>query len=436
MNTRPEMSRPHTERARSGIGHNRLQFGLLVLLNAFVGGMVGLERTVLPLIAEVDFGLASKTAIVSFIATFGVAKALLNFVAGDLGDRWTRKRVLVLGWALALPVPLILLFAPNWWWVLGANVLLGINQGLAWSMTVVMKIDLADTDERGLATGLNEFAGYGGLALVALLTGLIANSYGLRPEPFYLGLGLALVGFLLALLVDDTTAHADRSREDEEAAAGVGDDVGLGGTFRRSSFTDPTLSASSLGGLATNLKDGMLWGLLPLILATAGLGVDRTGVVVAAYPAVWGVSQLFFGPLSDRWGRKALIVPGMAAQALGVAGFLWATGYFGFLAAAVMTGLGTGMVYPTFLALVSDASQASWRSSALGIYRFWRDLGYAVGALGSAAVADLLGLDAAIWAVAGFLALVTLVFSLRASDPQVGLEAADPDVGEEVKLPE
>lgn len=416
------MSRHQEQRPRAGIRHNRLQFGLLVLLNAFVGGMVGLERTVLPLIAEVDFGLASKTAIVAFIATFGVAKALLNFVAGDLGDRWTRKRVLVLGWALALPVPLILLFAPNWWWVLGANVLLGVNQGLAWSMTVVMKVDLADPDERGLATGLNEFAGYGGLALVALLTGLIANSYGLRPEPFYLGLALAVVGLVLALLVDDTTAHATRAREDEEAAQGAGEDVSLSEVFQRASLTDPTLSASSLGGLATNLKDGMLWGLLPLILAAEGLGVDRTGVVVAAYPAVWGVSQLFFGPLSDRWGRKTLIVPGMAAQALGVAGFLWATDYLGFLAAAVLTGLGTGMVYPTFLALVSDAARASWRSSALGIYRFWRDLGYAVGALGAAAIADLVSLDVAIATVAGFVALVAIAIGIRARDPETPSE--------------
>lgn len=432
MNASRQAGTPTGDRLRTGIGENKLQFGLLVLLNAFVGGMVGLERTVLPLIAEVDFGLASKTAIVAFIATFGVAKALLNFVAGDLGDRWTRKRVLVLGWALALPIPLILLFATNWWWVLGANVLLGVNQGLAWSMTVVMKIDLAKPDQRGLATGLNEFAGYGGLALVALLTGIIANSYGLRPEPFYLGLGLAVLGFLLSLLVDDTTPHADQAREDAQANEDEVD-VGLGEVFRRTSLTDPTLSASSLGGLATNLKDGMLWGLLPLILAAAGLGVDRTGVVVAAYPAVWGISQLFFGPLSDRWGRKALIVPGLAAQALGVAGFLWASGYVGFLAAAILTGLGTGMVYPTFLALVSDGASAVWRSSALGIYRFWRDLGYAVGALGSAAIADLVSLDVAIAAVAGFVGLVTIVFGVRASDPESvsGLETA-----KEATLPE
>jgi len=410
---------------RSGIGANRFQFGLLVLLNAFVGGMVGLERTVLPLIAEAEFGLASKTAIVAFIATFGVSKALVNFVAGDWGDRFTRRRVLLLGWALALPVPLILLWANSWWWVLGANVLLGANQGLAWSMTVVMKIDLADPGERGLATGLNEFAGYGGLALVALLTGLVASRYGLRPEPFYLGLALAGLGLGLSVLVDDTAAFADDARQAEP------DDEGLAlpAVFERATWSDATLSAASLGGLATNLKDGMLWGLLPLFLAAAGLGVDRTGVVVATYPAVWGVSQLAFGPLSDRLGRKALIVPGLAAQALGVAGFLWATGYVGYLVAAVLTGLGTGMVYPTFLALVSDVAQASWRSSALGIYRFWRDLGYAVGALGSAAVADLLGLDTAVAAVAAFTGLVTLVFALRAHDPVTPHEPAPEAAG-------
>ena len=413
-----------TASPRTGISAHRAQFGLLVLLNAFVGGMVGLERTVLPLIAAAEFGLASKTAIVAFIATFGVSKALVNFVAGDWGDRFTRRRVLVLGWALALPVPLILLWANSWWWVLGANVLLGVNQGLAWSMTVVMKIDLADAGERGLATGLNEFAGYGGLALVALLTGLVASRYGLRPEPFSLGLALAGLGLGLSLLVKDTTAHAERARETGEP----GEAPSLAAVFRRTSIGDATLSAASLGGLATNLKDGMLWGLLPLFLAAAGLGVDRTGVV-ATYPAVWGVSQLAFGPLSDRLGRKALIVPGLAAQALGVAGFLWATGYVGYLVAAVLTGLGTGMVYPTFLALVSDVAEASWRSSALGIYRFWRDLGYAVGALGSAAVADLLGLDTAVAAVAAFTGLVTLVFALRAHDPVTPHEPAPEAAG-------
>lgn len=429
----PTRSSPRTPGAEgrppAGIGENRVQFGLLVLLNAFVGGMVGLERTVLPLVAEADFGLVSKTAIVAFIATFGASKALLNFVAGDLGDRWTRKRVLVLGWALALPIPIILLYAPNWWWVLGANVLLGANQGLAWSMTVVMKIDLAEPHQRGLATGLNEFAGYGGLALVALATGLVASRYGLRPEPFYIGLGLAAAGLLLALLVDDTTDHARRARQDEGLTPGEG--PGLGEVFRRTSLANPTLSASSLGGLATNLKDGMLWGLLPLFLAAEGLGVDSTGVVVAAYPAVWGASQLAFGPLSDRWGRRALIVPGLGLQALGVAGFLWATGYPGFLAAAVVTGLGTGMVYPTFLALVSDASDASWWSSALGIYRFWRDLGYAAGALGSAAIADILGLEAAVASVAVFVGLVTLVFAWRATDP-----TESEGTGEGTPLPE
>ncbi len=422
----PGPSGPDTPRAslRVGIGENRAQFSLLVLLNAFVGGMVGLERTVLPLLAEQDFGLASKTAVVAFIATFGVAKALVNFVAGDLGDRWTRRRVLILGWLLAFPVPLILLWAPSWGWVLGANVLLGASQGLAWSMTVVMKIDLARPGQRGLATGLNEFAGYGGLAVVALLTGLVASRYGLRPEPFYLGLALAIVGLLLSLAVRDTTGHAMSARDREGPEAGP--TPSLGQVAARTSWKDPTLSATSLGGLATNLKDGMLWGLLPLILTSSGLGVGRAGVVIAAYPAVWGASQLAFGPLSDRWGRKALIVPGLAAQAVGVAAFAWATSYPGFLAAAVVTGLGTGMVYPTFLALVSDAARAAWRSSALGIYRFWRDLGYAVGALGSALVADLMGMTTAVWVVAGVMGVAMAVFILRASDPVLQASHASP----------
>lgn len=398
-----------------GIGANKLEFSLLVLLNAFVGGMVGLERTVLPLVAEVDFGLASKTAVVAFVATFGLVKAIVNFFAGDLGDRWTRRRVLILGWLLALPVPLLLLWAPSWGWVLLANALLGANQGLAWSMTVVMKIDLARPDQRGLATGLNEAAGYGGLALVALGTGLVAARYGLRPEPFLVGIGLAVAGLGLSLLVRDTGQLAHRARQAD--GSHQHEPPSLLEVAKRASLTEPTLSAASLGGLATNLKDGMLWGLLPLLLASAGLDVDRTGVVVAVYPAVWGASQLLFGPLSDRWGRKALIVPGLGLQAAGVAGFLVAGAYPGYLAAAAITGLGTGMVYPTFLALVSDVAQASWRASALGVYRFWRDAGYAVGALGAALVADLLGLEAAVAAVAGLTALVTVVVARRAREP-------------------
>ncbi|MDX1611130.1 MAG: MFS transporter, partial [Candidatus Thermoplasmatota archaeon] len=385
-------------RQGSGIRAHLPQFVLLVVTNAFVGGMVGLERTVLPLLAEAEFAIASAAAATSFIATFGVTKAAFNLFAGHLSDAFGRRTLLLVGWAMGLPVPLILLWAPSWGWVLLANVLLGVNQALAWSMTVIMKVDLAEGRERGLALGLNEFAGYTGLALVALATGLIAAQYGLRPAPFYLGVGLAVVGLTLSLFARETLTHAQG-----EAQQGAGSEEGLPflEVAKRTTLTSPTLSSSSLAGLATNLKDGMLWGLLPVLLASRGMGVDGIGVVVAAYPLVWGTTQVVFGPLSDRVGRKGLIVAGMGLQGVGVLAFLGLASFSGALLAALAVGLGTAMVYPTLLALVSDHAGPLWRGGALGVYRFWRDLGYAVGALGAGLIADALGLPAAMVAVAG-----------------------------------
>lgn len=372
---------------------------LLVVLNAFVGGMVGLERTVLPLLAEDEFGVASAAAVASFVATFGVAKAIVNLFAGHLSDRWGRRQLLLAGWLAGLPVPLILLWAPSWGWVIAANVLLGLNQGLAWSMTVLMKIDLVEPAQRGLVVGLNEAAGYGGLALVAAATGFVADRYALTPEPFYLGVGLAVLGLVLAWFVGET-------RPRRAAGQDIGEGLGLLEVLRRSSVDDLTLGLANLGGMVTNLKDGMLWGLLPLLLAGQGLGVDQVGVVVAAYPVVWGAGQLLSGPASDRWGRRELIVPGMLLQGLGVAGFAATNGYGFAIASALVVGAGTALVYPTLIALVSDRAPADWRGGALGVYRFWRDAGYAVGALGAGALADIVGLANTMYVVAGLAALV------------------------------
>lgn len=381
----------------------------LVVVNAFVGGMVGLERTVLPLLAEAEFGLASHAAAVAFIATFGATKAAVNLGAGALSERWGRRPLLLLGWALGLPVPALLIAAPSWSWVLAANVLLGMNQALTWSMTVVMKVDLVPRGRFGLVLGWNELAGYAGMAAAAAATGYIASTTGLRPEPFYLGIGLAVAGLLLSLFAEETRGAGSRG---PGAAAG-----GTEGAprFRRvlalGSGRDARLGAASLGGLVTNLKDGALWGLLPVALAARGLGVERIGAVVAAYPLVWAVSQLGFGALSDRIGRRGLIIAGLVLQGVGTALFALPLAYASGLAAAAVVGVGTGMVYPTLLAYVSDRSEPAWRASALGVYRMWRDLGYLVGALAAGALADVVGVPAALAAVGAATAAAAGLFA-------------------------
>lgn len=399
----------------AGLGENLPQILLLVLTNAFVGGMVGIERTVLPLIAEADFGIASKAAAIAFIATFGVTKALVNFLAGGLSDRWGRRRLLILGWLFGIPVPLILMYAPSWSWILFANVLLGVNQSLTWSMTVVMKVDLASPRTYGLVIGWNEFAGYAGMSATAIATGFIASGYGLRPEPFYIGIVVALVGLVLSWAARDTGKRAETATASQPDGADGRVAPSILSVLRQGTFAHSALSSASLGGLATNLKDGALWGLLPIVLATRGMSIERIGVVVALYPAVWATSQLYFGPLSDRVGRRGLIIAGLALQGLGVGVFGMGEAYGWYLGAAVLAGLGTGMVYPTLLAFVSDLSQPEWRASALGVYRLWRDSGYAVGALGAGFLADALGAPAAISAVAALVVLVSLVFGLRSA---------------------
>lgn len=385
---------------RLGLGANWRQFWLLVLVNAFVGAMVGLERHVLPLIAERDFGLASKSAALSFIASFGLAKALTNLAAGRLGDRIGRKRVLVAGWLIGLPVPLLVMWAPTWSWVVAANVLLGLNQGLCWSTTVIMKIDLVGPTRRGLAMGLNEFAGYLAVALATLAAGFIAEAYGLRPEPFYLGVGFVAAGLALSLLVvRETTAHAVLEAKLRGARGEASHDLRFRDVFARTTFRDPALMSCSQAGMVNNLNDGLAWGLFPLFFAAGGLTITEIGVLAAIYPAAWGACQLMTGALSDRWGRKPMIAGGMAVQAVALFAISAARTFDAWAAGAALLGLGTAMVYPTLLAAVADVAHPSWRGTAVGIYRLWRDGGYVVGAIAAGVLADLFGIPTAIGAI-------------------------------------
>jgi MFS family permease len=402
-------------RPRLGLRANLAQFTLLVGVNALVGGMLGQERTVLPLLAGQVFGLQAVTAALTFILAFGAVKAVTNLAAGALSDRYGRKPVLVAGWLFGLPVPPLLLWAPSWGWVVAANVLLGLHQGLAWSTTVIMKIDLVGPERRGLAMGLNEAAGYGAVAATAYLTGLIAARYGLRPEPFYLGLAYAGLGLAASvLLVRETHGHARQEAAGRGPdASGVGDTPTLRQVIAVTSFRERALSAASQAGMVNNLNDGLAWGLLPLLYARAGLDVGRIGLLAAAYPAVWAVGQLLTGSLSDRLGRKGLIVGGMWLQAAALALIAATHGFAPWLAGAVALGAGTAMVYPTLLAAVGDVAHPRWRASAVGVYRLWRDGGFAVGALLTGVVADLLGLAAAVWVVAALTGLSGLVVAVR-----------------------
>jgi MFS family permease len=404
---------PTTPVIRLGLGQNLPQFVLLVVVNAFVGAMAGLERSILPAIAEHEFHLAARTAILSFIVVFGVAKALTNYGAGQWADRIGRKPILIVGWLVAVPVPFLLMWAPSWNWVLVANVLLGVSQGLTWSTTVIMKIDLVGPRQRGLAMGLNEFAGYLALAASALATGWIASVYGLRPQPFYLGVAFALAGLVLSvLMVRDTRTHVAH----EAAAVDVRATTGRPwprDVFWRTTWRDRNLSSVSQAGLVNNLNDGMAWGLFPLIFAASGLRLEAVGALAALYPATWSLGQLVTGALSDRIGRKPLIVWGMWIQAAGIAVAAGATGSWGFASASLLLGTGTAMVYPTLLAAVGDVAHPSWRASAVGVYRLWRDLGYAVGAVLAGVTADVFGVTAAVWLVAALTFVSGLVAALR-----------------------
>jgi MFS family permease len=393
-----------------GLRANWRQFSLLVLINAFVGGMVGLERTVVPLIGSEEFKIASTTLVTSFIISFGVVKAFANLTSGHLADVWGRKRVLVIGWLFGLPIPFIIMWAPSWEWVIAANALLGINQGFAWSMTVIMKVDLVGPKSRGLAVGLNEFAGYLAVGVTAFLTGYIAADYGLRPAPFYLGVGYAVLGFALSiLLVRDTRGHVRLEARDKHPPSEA---VSFWRIFSLTSFGDRNLFAACQAGLVNNLNDGMSWGIFPLFFVSFGLGVERIGILKAVYPATWGILQVVTGPLSDRWGRKGLIVTGMWVQAAGLFLTALTRSFEWWLVASLLLGLGTAMVYPSLIAAVSDASHPTWRARSLSVYRFWRDLGYAIGALSAGLIADWFGLASAINAIAALTFLSGAVVGL------------------------
>ncbi|MDQ4084423.1 MAG: MFS transporter, partial [Actinomycetota bacterium] len=388
-----------TAPARLGLRANAGQFLLLVAVNALVGGMLGQERTVLPLLAEREFGLRAYTAALTFILAFGLAKALTNYVAGAWSDRYGRKPVLVVGWLVAVPVPVLLIWAPAWGWVVAANVLLGVSQGLTWSTTVIMKIDLVGPGRRGLAMGLNEAAGYGAVAATALATGLVAARYGLRPEPFFLGLAFAALGVgLSTLAVRETREHARLEASLHGSAAAQDRHAEMSGraVLVHTSLREPAMSAASQAGLVNNLNDGLAWGLLPILFAASAVPVERIGVLAALYPAVWAAGQLFTGALSDRVGRKRLIVLGMWAQAAALAVISLGDSFATWAWGAVLLGAGTAMVYPTLLAVVGDVAHPAWRARALGVYRLWRDGGFAVGALLAGVLADLLGLRAAV----------------------------------------
>lgn len=401
---------------RLGLRANLPQFALLVAVNGLVGATVGQERTLLPLLAVDEFGVTAATAGLAFLIAFGAAKAVANLAAGALSDRYGRKPVLVAGWLIGLPVPLLIIAAPEWSWIVLANLLLGVNQGLCWSTTVAMKIDLAGPARRGLALGINESVGYLSVAGAALVTGLIAARTGLRPEPFFLGLAVAALGLgASAVFVRETSAHVAH-----EAATTTVHAQQAGGGLRRiaaaGTFRDPTLSAASQAGLVNNLNDGLAWGIFPLLFTRAGLSLGEVALLVAIYPAVWGVAQIGTGMLSDRVGRRRLIVGGMLLQAAALAGVALGTDFAAWAMASVALGLGTALVYPTLIAAVADASHPSWRASAVGVYRFWRDSGYVVGAVIAGLVADRFGLVASVWVVAALTAASGLVVAARMTD--------------------
>jgi MFS family permease len=413
------MSRRPDRPMQLGLRQNVAQFTLLVAVNALVGGMLGQERTVLPLLARDVFGIEGYTAALTYILAFGVAKAATNYFAGTLSDRFGRKPVLVAGWIVAIPVPLLLIWAPSWAWIVVANLFLGVSQGLTWSTTVVMKIDLVGPARRGLAMGFNEAAGYVAVALTALATGYLAASHGLRPAPFLLGIAFAALGLgVSTLFVRETRGFARLEAASHVPRADgrhdhLGDHLGNGEVFLQTSFKEPALSSASQAGLVNNLNDGLAWGLFPVLFLSAGLSLERIGLLAAIYPLVWGLGQLLTGGLSDRWGRKWFIAGGMGVQAVGLAIMATADSFGWWAFAAVLLGAGTAMVYPTLLAAIGDVAHPAWRARAVGTYRLWRDGGFAVGALLAGLLADAFGVRTAIGAVAALTALSGLVVAVR-----------------------
>ena len=382
-----------------GLKENWRQFTLLVLINGFVGGMVGLERSILPRIADVEFHIAAKTAILSFIIVFGIVKAITNYYTGALSDKFGRKKLLVTGWIIAIPIPFILMFAPSWSWIIAANVLLGINQGLTWSSTVVMKIDLVGEKHRGFAMGLNEFAGYIAIAIIAFLTGWIASEYGLRPYPFYLGIGLIFMGLLGSVfLIKDTKLHVAKETVSNIIPR-------LKNIFWETTWKNKNLGSVTLAGLINNLNDGMVWGIFPILLATKEFSIGEIGIVTAIYPSVWGIGQLLTGRMADKICKKDMLYIGMFLQAIALIVLVWANSMLHFVILSSILGWGTAMVYPTFLATVAENTNPQDRAKSIGVFRLWRDLGYAIGAVLTGVIADLFSINAAIL----FIGLLTLV---------------------------
>lgn len=384
-----------------GLKANWKQFTLLVIINGFVGGMVGLERSILPEIATNIFDISAKSAILSFIIVFGIVKALSNYYAGTFANKIGRKKLLIIGWIFAIPVPFILIYADSWNWIVAANVLLGINQGLAWSSTVVMKIDLVGEKDRGFAMGINEFAGYLAVALVAFLTGYIASEYGVRPYPFYIGIVLVILGLLSSIfLVKDTRGHVAKETTSSKIKR-------LKNIFLETTWTNKNLGSVSQAGLINNLNDGMAWGIFPLLLASRNFNLDEIGIIVATYPAVWGIGQLFTGKLADKFSKKDLLFLGMLLQAIVLIFFIWATSFSHFIILAALLGWGTAMVYPTFLATVAENTNPQDRAKSIGIFRLWRDMGYAIGAILTGIIADQWGIIPAIV----FIGILTFISS-------------------------
>ena len=388
------------EKVKLGLKENWKQFTLLLIINAFVGGMIGLERSILPQIAEVEFHIAAKTAILSFIVVFGIVKAITNYFTGALANKVGRKKLLVMGWLFAIPVPFVLMFADNWNWIVAANVLLGINQGLTWSSTVVMKIDLVGEKQRGFAMGLNEFAGYIAVALVAFLTGFIASEYGLRPYPFYIGIVMSLMGLLGSwLLIKDTKHHIAAEATSSKIPK-------LKKIFWETTWKNKNLGSVTQAGLINNLNDGMAWGLFPILLATKGFSIAQIGIVTAIYPTVWGIGQLFTGKMADKFCKKDLLFLGMLLQGITLVALLFAGTITHFVVLSSLLGYGTAMVYPTFLATVAEHTHPSDRANSLGVFRFWRDMGYAIGAIVTGVIADTLGINASVLAI-GLLTIIS-----------------------------
>jgi len=396
-----------TDSVKLGLKENWQQFTILVIVNAFVGGMVGLERSIFPQFAEIEFGVATTSAILSFIIAFGITKAIANYFTGRLANRFGRKNLLIFGWIIALPIPFILIYANHWNWVVFANILLGISQGFTWSSTIVMKIDLVGEKNRGLAMGLNEFAGYFAVGIVAFLTGYIADNFGITPYPFYLGIGIAVLGLLASIfMVKDTRVFMHKESKTVKTEQ-------LTNVFIETSFKNKTLSSITQAGLVNNLNDGMIWGLLPMVLLSLNYSTENIGIIAAIYPTVWGLGQLFTGKMADHYSKKAMLFWGMLLQGVAIIFIPYSTTFFELAIISALLGLGTAIVYPTFLAAIADATTPNQRAESIGSFRLWRDLGYAIGAIISGITADIFGIEYAILLIGIITILSSLVIKIR-----------------------